>query len=56
MIEFTEKDIKIKGSIYSIASDVNSVAILDLVGKAVWRCVFINEENIIMHNGSDIYF
>lgn len=56
MIEFTEKDIKIKGSIYSIARDVNSVAILDLVGKAVWRCVFINEENIIMHNGSDIYF
>ncbi len=56
MIEFTEKGIKIKGSIYSIARDINSIAILDLVGKAVWRCVFINEEKIIMHNGSDIYF
>ena len=56
MIEFTEKGILIRGSMYAIARDINSVAVLDLVGKAVWRCVFINEEIIIMHNGCDIYF
>ena len=53
---FSKSGLAIRGSVYSVCRDMNSVYICDLANKPVWRCVFINEEKFINCIDSNIYF
>ena len=56
-IAFDRTGISIKGDMYSLCRDINSLYVRTITNRKVWRCCFINEEAIISSDSNtELYF